>query len=172
MTAAERRSSNLRWQANQSGRFRRDPTLVADFSSVLLVEDNPGDVELTKRALQQGPLLNHLHVVRDGNSALQALRNSDERTGGFAMILLDLNLPGMSGFDVLRELKADRELRRIPVMMLTTSSRRADIDKAYELGAASYVVKPVELARYVEIMSTIEAYRIQTVRLPTPSRSR
>lgn len=169
MSAAANRSSNLRWQANQSGRFRRDPNVLADPGSVLLVEDNPGDVELTKRALQQGPLLSHLHVVRDGSSALSALRDSNE---GFGMILLDLNLPGMSGFDVLRELKADSELRRIPVMMLTTSSRRADIDKAYELGAASYVVKPVELARYIEIMSTIEAYWIQTVRLPTPSRPR
>lgn len=163
--------SSRRWQANQSGRFRRDPTLALDSSGVLLVEDNPGDVELTKRALQQGPLLSQLHVVRDGATALTALRE-EGRTGGFSMIILDLNLPGMSGFDVLRELKADPELRRIPVVILTTSSRRADIDKAYELGAASYVVKPVELGRYVEIMSTMEAYWIQIVRLPSAVRAR
>ena len=102
--------------------------------------------------------------------ALSKLRE-DDRVGGFSMIILDLNLPGMSGFDVLRELKGDPELRRIPVIILTTSGRRADIDKAYDLGAASYVVKPVELGRYVEIMSTIEAYWIQTVRLPSAAKS-
>lgn len=135
------------------------------------MEDNPGDVELTKRALRQGPLLSQLHVVRDGATAMKTLRE-EGRAGGFSMIILDLNLPGMSGFDVLTELKADPELRRIPVVILTTSSRRADIDKAYELGAASYVVKPVELGRYVEIMSTMEAYWIQIVRLPSAVRPR
>lgn len=164
-------SSSRRWQANQSGRFRRDPSLVLESSGVLLVEDNPGDVELTKRALRQGPLLSQLHVVRDGVTAMKTLRE-EGRTGGFSMIILDLNLPGMSGFDVLTELKADPALRRIPVVILTTSSRRADIDKAYELGAASYVVKPVELGRYVEIMSTMEAYWIQIVRLPSAVRAR
>lgn len=172
MTAAANRSSNRRWQANQSGRFRREPTLVPNTAGVLLVEDNPGDVELTKRALSQGPLLSQLHVVRDGATALQTLRDATENAKTFAMILLDLNLPGLSGFEVLAELKADPALRRIPVVMLTTSSRRADIDKAYDLGAASYIVKPVELGRYVEIMSTIEAYWIQIAQLPSPTKPR
>lgn len=172
VSVAAKSASNLRWQANQSGRFRRDPTLATDATSVLLVEDNPGDVELTKRALQQGPFLAKLHVVRDGQAALETLRAQGDRANSFGLILLDLNLPGMSGFDVLQELKADADLRRIPVIMLTTSSRRADVDRAYELGAASYVVKPVELGRYIEIMTTLEAYWIQTVRLPTATSSR
>lgn len=170
MSLAAKRSSNRRWQANQSGRFRRDSIGAMETGAVLLIEDNPGDVELTKRALTQGPLLSQLHVARDGAAGLHMLRESPERTGGFAMVVLDLNLPGMSGFDVLRELKADDALRRLPVIVLTTSSRRADIDRAYELGAAAYIVKPVELGRYVEIMSTLEAFWIQTARLPAPTK--
>lgn len=157
--------TSARWQAHQSGRFSRDAVVTADVPGVLLVEDNPGDVELTKRALAHGQLMEHLRVARDGAEALTALRDRDADSH-VGLVLLDLNLPGMSGFEVLREIKTDARLRRIPVIVLTTSTRRADVDRAYELGAASYVVKPVELARYVEVMGTIEQYWIHTVKLP------
>lgn len=133
--------------------------------SVLLVEDNPADVELTKRALLRGPLRSRLLVAREGVSALQMLRATNRSAATIGLVLLDLNLPGMSGFDVLREMKADKDLCRTPVVLLSTSSREADIDKAYDMGAASYVVKPVDLDVYIETMSTIEAYWMRTVRL-------
>ncbi len=118
-----------------------------------------------------------------GHLALRYALSPDPRVHSVAAICSPLDLADSAvAFDrrrsapyrlhVLRELKADTELRRIPVTVLTTSNRRADIDKAYELGAASYVVKPVELGKYIEIMSTIEAYWIQTVRLPTATRPR
>ena len=135
-----------------------------DFS-VLLVEDNPADVELTKRALSRGPLRSRLRVAREGTSALQMLREGSVSVTTIGLVLLDLNLPGMSGFDVLREMKADKKLCRIPVVLLSTSGRQADVDRAYDLGAASYVVKPVDLDVYIETMSVIEAYWMRTVRL-------
>ncbi|MBL4686390.1 MAG: response regulator [Nannocystaceae bacterium] len=135
-----------------------------DFS-VLLVEDNPADVELTKRALSRGPLRSRIRVAREGASALQMLREGSVSVTTIGLVLLDLNLPGMSGFDVLREMKADKKLCRIPVVLLSTSGRQADVDRAYDLGAASYVVKPVDLDVYIETMSVIEAYWMRTVRL-------
>ena len=123
---------------------------------ILLVEDNPGDVRLTREALRDGKVRNNLNVVDDGVKALEFLR----RQGGFGkaprpdLILLDLNLPRMSGREVLTEIKSDPELRSIPVVVLTTSQAEQDIVKAYELNANCYVTKPVDLDQFITVVKT------------------
>ena len=121
---------------------------------VLLVEDNPGDVRLTKEALKEGKLLNQLSVVGDGVEALSFLR----KQGIYAdapqpeLILLDLNLPKKDGREVLAEIKADPNLRRIPVVVLTTSSSEEDILKIYDLHANCYITKPVDLEQFMGVV--------------------
>ena len=135
---------------------------------ILLVEDNPGDVRLTKEALKEGKLLNKLSVVGDGIEALAFLR----REGKFAdstrpdMILLDLNLPKKSGLEVLADVKADKNLRRTPVVVLTTSQAEQDIVKSYNLYANCYVTKPVGLEQFVQVVKSIEDFWLTIVKLP------
>src|ERR687892_1829962 len=127
---------------------------------VLLVEDNPGDVRLTKEALKEGRILNHVNVVGDGVEALSYLR----RQGGHAaavrpdLILLDLNLPRKDGREVLAEIKADPDLRRIPVVVLTTSKAEEDIFRSYDLHANCYITKPVDLDQFINVVKTIESF--------------
>jgi CheY-like chemotaxis protein len=139
--------------------------------TVLLVEDNPRDVRLTQRAFAQAGLPHELRVVRDGDEALAYLR----REGAFKdpgssprpdVILLDLNLPRMSGHDVLQCLKQDTRFRQIPIIVLTTSGRPDDVRLAYEAGANAYLLKPVEFARFTEIMGQLGRFWLQTVELP------
>jgi CheY-like chemotaxis protein len=135
---------------------------------ILLVEDNPGDVRLTKEALKEGKLLNRLSVVGDGIEAMAFLR----REGKFAdsarpdMILLDLNLPKKSGLEVLAEVKADQDLRRTPVVVLTTSQAEQDIVKSYNLYANCYISKPVDLAQFMNVIQSIEEFWLTIVKLP------
>jgi CheY-like chemotaxis protein len=137
---------------------------------ILLVEDNPGDVRLTREALRDGKVRNNLNVVDDGVKALEFLR----RQGDFGeaprpdLILLDLNLPRMSGREVLTEIKSDPELRSIPVVVLTTSQAEQDIVKAYELNANCYVTKPVDLDQFITVVKSIEDFWLTIVRLPPP----
>lgn len=135
---------------------------------VLLVEDNPADVRLTKEAFKEGRFLNHLNVVTDGVEALEFLRR-EGRYGGAPrpdLVLLDLNLPKKSGREVLEEIKSDPELRRIPVMILSTSSARQDLQSSYNLHANCYIAKPVDLEQFLNVVRSIEHFWFNIVTLP------
>ena len=135
---------------------------------ILLVEDNPGDVRLTQEIFKEGKLGNRLSVVTDGEEALAFLR----RQGRYAaatrpdIILLDLNLPKKDGREVLAELKADPELKRIPVVILTTSKAEQDILRAYDLHANCYINKPVDLEEFLRVVKVIEEFWLEIVKLP------
>jgi two-component system, chemotaxis family, response regulator Rcp1 len=136
--------------------------------SVLLVEDNPGDVRLTIEALKDVKLHNQLNVVHDGVEAIAFLR----REGIYAdaprpdLILLDLNLPRKDGREVLEEIKSDEDLRRIPVVVLTTSSSEKDILESYNLHANCYITKPVDLGQFLTIVKSIQNFWFSIVKLP------
>jgi CheY-like chemotaxis protein len=135
---------------------------------ILLVEDNPADVRLTREALRRGRVANTLHVVDDGDKALAFLRREGEyadapRPG---LVLLDLNLPGLDGRDVLAEVKADPSLRRVPVIVLTTSSAERDIAASYDLGANCFVSKPVALDEFLDVVRSFDAFWLTVVSLP------
>jgi CheY-like chemotaxis protein len=139
--------------------------------TVLLVEDNPRDVRLTQRAFVQTGLPHNLRVVRDGDEALAYLRREGAyKEPGTAprpdVILLDLNLPRMSGHDVIQCLKQDARFKHLPVIVLTTSGRPDDVRLAYEAGANAYLLKPVEFARFTEIMTQLGKFWLETVELP------
>ena len=135
---------------------------------ILLVEDNPGDVRLTVEALKDAKVINHLSVAKDGVEALSLLR----RQGSYAhaprpdLILLDLNLPLKDGREVLAEIKTDDELKRIPVVILTTSKSEEDILKTYNLHANCYITKPVDLEQFVTVVKSIEDFWFTVVKLP------
>jgi two-component system, chemotaxis family, response regulator Rcp1 len=136
---------------------------------VLLVEDNPGDVQLTQEAFSEGRVVNRLSVVRDGVEASDFLW----RRGQFAkaprpdLILLDLNLPRKNGRELLEEIKADPNLRRIPVMILTTSRAEQDLKKAYNLHANCYIAKPDGLDQFMDMVRSIEHFWFNVVTLPS-----
>jgi CheY-like chemotaxis protein len=138
---------------------------------ILLVEDNPGDVRLTKEALKEGHLLNKLSVVGDGMEALAFLRREGKFAGSARpdMILLDLNLPKKSGLEVLADVKADQDLRRTPVVVLTTSQAEQDIVKSYSLYANCYISKPVDLAEFINVVKSIEEFWLTIAKLPGES---
>jgi chemotaxis family two-component system response regulator Rcp1 len=137
-------------------------------AEILLVDDNPADVRLTVGALRTGPIPANLHVASDGIEALAFLRH--EAGYGDAprpdIILLDLNLPQKSGADVLAEIKADEDLRRIPVVVLTTSDADEDVRASYERSANCYVTKPVTLDQYAAVIQAIEAFWLLVAQLP------
>jgi len=136
---------------------------------VLLVEDNPGDVRLTREALKEGKVSNNLHVAADGVEALAFLR----REGRYAaavhpdLILLDLNLPRKGGREVLEEIKGDPALRHIPVVILTSSQAEQDIARAYDLHANCYISKPVDLDQFIRVVRSIEEFWFTVVKLPS-----
>lgn len=136
---------------------------------ILLVEDNPGDVRLTREAFKDGRLRNAIHAVSDGVEALEFLRRTgrhSSRTAPPDLILLDLNLPRKDGREVLEEIKSDPELKKTPVVILTTSDSEADILKTYSLHANCYITKPVEFDRFLEVVRGIEGFWLRIVRLP------
>lgn len=139
---------------------------------ILLVEDNAGDVRLTREAMRDAKVRNNIRIVTDGVEALAFLR----REGQYAdaprpdVILLDLNLPKKDGREVLAEIKADPNLRRIPVVILTTSEAEEDILKAYDLHANAYVAKPVDLDRFITVVKSIEDFWLEIVKLPPDGR--
>lgn len=134
---------------------------------ILLVEDNIGDVRLTKEALSEAKVLNRLHVVNDGMAALQFLRNERPycESPKPDLILLDLNLPRKSGFEVLAQIKRDPTLRSIPVIILTSSDAEEDVLKSYENHANAYITKPVDVERYFTVVRRIDDFWLSTVRL-------
>jgi len=135
---------------------------------VLLVEDNPGDVRLTQEALTDGKILNNISVVEDGVEALQYLKREGKysRVARPDLVLLDLNLPKKDGREVLREIKGDDTLRRIPIVILTTSKEEQDIFKSYDLGASCFITKPVDLDQFIEVVHSIENFWLTVVSLP------
>lgn len=126
--------------------------------SILLVEDNPMDVDLTLRALSRHHLANPVEVARDGEEALAYLARWEEGISPPAVILLDLKLPKVDGLEVLRRIKQHPQFHTIPIIMLTTSREDRDIQAAYELGVNSYIVKPVEFDKFIEIARQIDLY--------------
>ena len=140
--------------------------------NILLVEDNPDDVKITERALKKGKVLNNLYVARDGQEALDFIYNKGEysdpqKAPKPGLVLLDINLPKINGIDVLKKIKSDEKLRRIPVIMLTVSKRDEDIIRSYDLGVNSYIIKPVEFDKFVETIKNIELYWLLTNISPT-----
>ena len=135
---------------------------------ILLVEDNPGDVRLTIEALKEGKVSNNLQTVNDGVDALAYLR----KQGKFAdavrpdLVLLDLNLPKKNGREVLEEIKQDSDLKRLPVVVLTTSNAEQDVMKTYDLHANCYITKPVDLEQFLKVVRSIEDFWLTIVRLP------
>jgi CheY-like chemotaxis protein len=131
--------------------------------TVLLVEDDPGDVVLIQEAFEHNKVRNTLHVVGDGVEAMGFLRTSDARPD---LILLDLNLPRKDGREVLAEVKSDPALRSIPVVVLTTSKAEEDILRSYDLHANAYVTKPVDFNRFIEVVRQIDEFFVTVVKLP------
>jgi CheY-like chemotaxis protein len=142
-----------------------DPLKVID---VLLVEDDPGDVLMTKEAFEHYKIRNTLHVVSDGEQAVQFLRREGEYADARRpdLILLDLNLPRVDGREVLAQVKGDDELRSIPVVVLTTSEAEEDILKSYHLHANAYVTKPVDFDRFLDVVRKIDEFFVTVVKLP------
>ncbi len=135
---------------------------------VLLVEDDPGDVLMTREAFADHKVKNNLHVVSDGVEALSFLRAEGEFRDAPRpdLILLDLNLPRKDGRDVLAEVKTDEALRRIPVVVLTTSEAEEDVMRSYDLHANAYITKPVDFDRFVDVVRHIDEFFVSVVRLP------
>jgi two-component system, chemotaxis family, response regulator Rcp1 len=141
---------------------------MPDPIDILLVEDNPGDVRLTQEVLKESRVGNTLMVVNNGEEALACLRKEgtyhDARLPG--LILLDLNLPKKNGYEVLAQIKADSDLRRIPVVVLTSSKAEEDILKTYNLHANCFITKPVDLAQFITVVKSIEDFWLAIVKLP------
>jgi two-component system, chemotaxis family, response regulator Rcp1 len=137
--------------------------------AILLVEDNPGDVRLTREAFREGLYEKQLNVAPDGVEAMAYLRRQGEYADARRpdMILLDLNLPRKDGREVLAEIKGDTDLRRIPVVVLSTSRSEDDIARSYDLHANCYVTKPADFDEYVDTVRSIEDFWMRVVKLPS-----
>ena len=139
---------------------------------ILLAEDNPGDVRLTREALRDSSILYHLHVVPDGVVAMAFLHHEDAYAGAPRpdLILLDLNMPRMDGRHVLALIKNDADLRRIPVVVLTSSQNETDIQSAYELQANCYITHPNDFDKFIGVVKEVEEFWTTTAELPSPSK--
>lgn len=135
---------------------------------ILLVEDSPADVDLTREAFEEGKLKNNLHVCKDGVEALDYLyqRNGYEDAVRPDLILLDLNMPRMNGHEVMQQLDKDQNLRTIPIVVLTTSDDQWDIVQSYENSANCYITKPVGLNQFMSVIQSIEDFWFSVVKLP------
>lgn len=137
---------------------------------ILLVEDNPGDARLTLEAFKEGKVLNNIKVIGDGVEALAYLRRQGPEYANSVqpdLILLDLNLPKKDGREVLAEIKSDENLKKIPVVVLTTSADQEDVARAYGSHANCYITKPVELEQFLNVVQSIDSFWLSLVRLPT-----
>jgi len=135
---------------------------------ILLIEDNPGDVRLTREALREGKIINNLTVVSDGVQALEFLRQNNGHAGAKRpdLILLDLNLPRMDGRELLAQVKEDPDLKCIPVVVISSSSSQVDVLRSYNLHANCYISKPVDLEQFVRVVKSIEDFWMGIVKLP------
>lgn len=143
----------------------------AKSATILLVEDDRGDQELTRRALDEGKIRNDLRIVEDGEEALAYLfrrgKYKDPATSPRPdLLLLDLNLPRVDGREVLEQIRADSKLRRMAVVVLTTSRQEEDILRSYELGCNSFITKPVDVNQFIQVIQALERYWFQIVVLP------
>ena len=139
-------------------------TAKAHLMRILLVEDSLADVELTLDALKDAKVANEVTVVRDGAAALEHLRSKQVPSPD--MVILDLNLPRLSGHEVLAIMQADESLRRIPVAVLTTSSAESDVERTYDLGANCFLTKPVDIDQFIHVVHSIDDFWLGLVRLP------
>jgi len=139
-------------------------TKKPELMHILLVEDSLADVELTLDALQDAKVANEVTVVRDGAAALTYLRS--EELASPDLVILDLNLPRLSGHEVLAVMKADEVMRRIPVAVLTTSAADSDVAKTYDLGANCFLTKPVDIEEFTHVVQSIDDFWLGLVRLP------
>jgi len=141
---------------------------------ILLAEDNPGDAKLTKKAFEQGKILNNLHIVEDGVAALEFLRKDGEYRDKPRpdLVLLDLNMPRKDGWEVLEEIKDEPDLAPIPVIVLTSSEAEEDIVKSYELQANAYLTKPVDFKGFMEIVNGFEEFWLSVVKMPPKDHGR
>lgn len=137
--------------------------------NILLVEDNPGDIRLTQEVLKEGKVYNTLSIVENGIQAISFLKKENEYQDASTpdLILLDLNLPKKDGREVLFDIKNDPELKKIPVVVLTTSQAEEDILKVYDLNANCYISKPVDLGQFIDVIKSIENFWLSIVKLPT-----
>jgi len=135
---------------------------------ILLIEDNPMDVDLTRRAFKRRKVINPLEVACDGQEALDYIQRWEAGETTPAVILLDINIPKVNGLDVLRELKSKPHSQKIPVIVLTSSSEDVDIETAYQLGANSYIVKPVDFEKFFEVAAHIDLYW-NVINIPPPN---
>jgi len=135
---------------------------------ILLAEDNPGDVTLTKKALEQGNIINNLHVVNDGVEAMRFLRQEDEyeEKSRPDLVLLDLNMPKMDGREVLESIKTDDDLKRIPIVVMTSSEAEEDIVQSYDRHANAYLTKPIDYDGFLDIVRSIEEFWLTVVKMP------
>lgn len=135
---------------------------------ILMIEDNPGDVRLAQEGLKRGKVVNNLRVAEDGETGLAMLRKEGEHAGSASpdLILLDLNLPGIGGREVLAEIKSDPALEHIPVVVLTSPEAEEDILKSYKLKTNSYIIKPVEFQKFMDMMKKLDDYWLAFVKLP------
>jgi CheY-like chemotaxis protein len=142
--------------------------MIGSVIQVLLVEDDPGDVLMTREAFEDNKVANTLHVVSDGAEALEFLRKEGQYGNAPTpdLVLLDLNLPRVDGRQVLAAVKADEELRQIPIVVLTTSEAEEDVLRSYALHANAYVTKPVDFERFIEVVRKIDDFFVGVVRLP------
>ncbi len=143
-------------------------------AEILLIEDNEGDIDLTREAFEEARFRNNLHVSEDGDEALDYLfkRNGHEEAIRPDIILLDLNLPGTDGRDVLEVIKADASLKSIPVIVLTSSNADKDIIDSYDLHANCYIVKPVNAAKFMDVVLRVENFWVDIVCLPPVAESK
>lgn len=142
--------------------------MKARLAEILLVEDNEGDIELTREAFEEAKLRNHLHIAEDGDKALDFLfkRNGHEGVPTPDIILLDLNLPKTNGREVLEKIKSDDHLKAIPTIVLTSSQADRDVIESYELHANCYIVKPVDAIKFMEVVQQVENFWVDIVCLP------
>ena len=139
-------------------------TPVAELMRILLVEDSLADVELTLDALKDAKVANQVTVVRDGAAAIEYLKADQDSPD---LVILDLNLPRLTGHEVLAAMQADESMRRIPVAVLTTSSAESDVQKTYDLGANCFLTKPVEVEQFIHVVQSIDNFWLGLVRLPS-----
>jgi len=147
------------------------PTTSSAAHAILLVEDNPADIQITQRAVRESAMPVELIVVRDGQEALDYLLRHGSHAESATwrsptLILLDLNLPRLNGREVLRRIRTTPELRSVPVVVLSTSTRPQDVDEMYAAGANTYINKPQEFGRFVEVLKNIQSYWLDTALLP------
>jgi CheY-like chemotaxis protein len=137
---------------------------------ILLVEDNPDDIVITKRALAKGRIRNKLYVVHDGEEAIDFFkkRGKHKNAPKPTLVLLDLKMPRLDGFEVLKEVKSDENLKSIPIIVLTSSERDKDIDLAYKLGCNSYIIKPVNFDNFIKTIISIKYYWLTISKIPAP----